>query len=65
MIKDSRGATPNFVIEPCGTGWQVRHQPTGATYGVSDPEDHTELRNAIRKIRLLVASVGPVAGKAH
>jgi hypothetical protein len=48
-IKDTRGAAPNFVIEKANGQWVVRHQPTGATYSLSDPTSYTELRNAIRK----------------
>jgi hypothetical protein len=57
-IKDTRGAAPNFVIEEANGRWVVRHQPTGATYSLSDPTSHTELRNAIRKINNLIKFTG-------
>ena len=57
-IRDARGKTPNFVIIEVNGQHVVKHQPTGATYSVSDPKSHTELRNAIRKINKLVNSVG-------
>jgi hypothetical protein len=56
LIKDSRGATPNFVITEADGQHVLKHQPTGATYSLSDPTSHTELRNAIRKLHKLINS---------
>lgn len=57
LLKDSRGATPNFVITEADGQHALKHQPTGATYSLSDPTSHTELRNAIRKLKKLINSV--------
>ena len=57
LIKDSRGVAPNFVIIEEAGQHVLKHQPTGATYSLSDPTSHAELRNAIRKLKKLINSV--------
>jgi len=57
LIKDSRGATPNFIVTEVDGQYVLKHQTTGATYSLSDPTSHTELRNAIRKINTLIKHV--------
>ena len=59
LIKDSRGAVPNFVVIEADGQHVLKHQPTGATYSLSDPTSHTELRNAIRKLKKLINSQEP------
>ena len=56
-IRDKRGAVPNFIITEADGQHILKHQPTGATYSLSDPNSHTELRNAIRKLKKLINSV--------
>ena len=56
LIKDSRGVAPNYVVVEVNGQYVLKHQPTGATYSLSDPTSHTELRNAIRKLKKLVNS---------
>jgi hypothetical protein len=48
---------PSFSITEANGQRVVKHLPTGATYSLSDPTSSTELRNAIRKLKLLVNSV--------
>lgn len=57
LIRDKSGATPNFIIAEMDGQHVLKHQPTGATYSLSDPTSHTELRNAIRKLKKLINSV--------
>jgi hypothetical protein len=57
LIKDTRGLTPNFVVIEAHGQHVLKHQPTGATYSLSDPTSHAELRNAIRKIKKLIDAV--------
>ena len=56
-VKDERGATPNYIITEMDGQFVLKHQPTGATYSLSDPTSHVELRNAIQKLKKLINSV--------
>ena len=53
-IYDDHGTAPNFVVVEMDGQWVLKHQPTGATYSLSDPTSHIELRNAMRKIKTLI-----------
>jgi len=57
LVKDRRGVAPNFVITEADGQYVLKHQPTGATYSLSDPTSHVELRNAIHKLNKLINSV--------
>lgn len=55
--KDGRGIAPNYIITEMDGQSVLKHQPTGATYSLSDPTSHVELRNAIQKLKKLINSV--------
>ena len=57
LIKDLWGKNPTFVITEADGQHVLKHQRTGATYSLSDPDSLTELWNAIRKLNKLINSV--------